>query len=136
MNTDILCVSNTVKTNQRRALPKINEDGIIDTGISKPDHLRKRILIKKAVTKKLKYANIVTMFVMLRDDQGEVPEQIQITCVKERSDLLKAGLMNCRVFQIKSIGQHIHDWVRKIGPIWVTHEPDNLDSWINVKSLA
>lgn len=133
MNTEIQHNVEVDKTSLRRSLPKIDDDGLIDTGNSKSDLYRKRILIKKAVVKP-KYDQVASMYIMLRDDQGEVPEQIQITDVKERRDLLKAGLSNCRVFQIKSIGQHIHDWVKKIGPIWVTHQPDDTDSWVNVKA--
>ena len=118
----------------RRPLPKIDDDGIVNTNSAKIELYRKRIIIKKAVAKPLKYDKVTSMYIMLRDDQGDVPEQIQIIDTKERCDLLKAGLTNCRVFKIKSIGQHIHDWVKKIGTIWVTGTPENHDSWIQVKA--
>ena len=127
-------MSNVIKLSARRPLPKIDEDGNIDKG-GKTEKGRSRIIITKAMLKP-KYLNRASMYVMLRDDQGDVPEQIQITDTRDRCDLEKAGLTNCRVFRIESIGQYIHDWVKKIGPIWVTHEPDNQESWINVKAIA
>ena len=137
METNSQQPTETKTLSLRRPLPKIDDDGIVNTNsvkTEKAELYRKRIIIKKAVAKPPKYDKVASMYIMLRDDQGDVPEQIQIIDTKERCDLSKAGLTNCRVFKIKSVGQHIHDWVKKIGTIWVTCTPENYDSWIQVKA--
>ncbi len=102
-----------------RAMPEVSSDGRVVVTIH-----RKQI--------KPKYPNQQQYYILL-EDHHKLPEGI--TVVKHESNYEinpKSGIVKGTLCLISAIGQVIHDWVKEIGLIWVSVNPEA--QWVQAKA--
>ncbi len=114
----------------RRSLPKINDQGKVVNNTITIEVRKKRLVVNqnaKLLTKVVKY------YILLEDHHGDLPDNITVLRHHGRLTMpLNGQMVSGECLHITAVGQAVHDWVEKIGPIWLSLEKDS--QWVKAKA--